>query len=360
VTVYNFAAGPACLPEPVLARAREELFARGADGAGLLERPFNHPATRHMIERARERLAALLDLPANYRILFFAGGAMHQFAAVPLNLLGAGQRAAYADSGYWARRAIAEGRRYGEVAVVARAGGERPLAAPAVAGWRLPWNCAYCHLTLNETAEGIAYPELPDTGSVPLVADATSCFLAGPMDVARFGVLYASAQKNIGPAGLTVVIVREDLLERAAPQVPAAWSYCLQAEQGSCVNTPPLAAIHLAGLVFGWIAAAGGLTFMAEANRRKAGYLYAAIDASGGFYHAPVAPASRSLTNVCFHLHDEALTGRFIMEAEDAGLCHLRGHPAVGGLRASLYNAMPEAGVAALVDFLGDFQRRHG
>lgn len=357
---YNFAAGPSCLPEPVLARAREELFARGADGAGLLERPFSHPATRRIILDARERLAALLELPAHYRILFLAGGAMHQFAAVPLNLLGGGQVAAYADSGYWARRAIVEARRYGEASVVARAEGEVPTAAPSAGGWRLPSNCAYCHLTLNETAEGIAYSELPDTGNVPLVTDATSCFLAAPMDVARFGLIYASAQKNIGPAGLTVAIVREDLLDREAPRVPTPWSYRLQAEQGSCVNTPPLAAIHLAGLVFDWIGARGGLTFMAEANQRKAACLYAALDASGGFYRAPVATASRSPTNVRFHLHDEALTDSFLAEAEQAGLFHLRGHLAVGGLRASLYNAMPEAGVAALVDFLAEFQRRHG
>lgn len=360
MTAYNFAAGPACLPEPVLARAREELFARGADGAGLLERPFGHPATRRMTDEARERLAALLGLPANYRILFLAGGAMQQFAAVPLNLLGPGQTAAYADSGYWARRAITEARRFGEVAVVARAPGAPPLAAPPVGGWPLPPDCAYCHITPNETADGLAYAELPDTGAVPLVADATSCFLAAPMDVPRFGLIYASAQKNIGPAGMAVVIVREDLLERSASRAPSTWCYRLQAEQGGRVNTPPLAAIHLAGLVFEWIAVSGGLTYMAETNRRKARRVYAAIDGSGGFYEAPVAAASRSLTNVRFHLRDAALTEAFLAAAEAAGLFHLRGHPQLGGLRASLYNAMPEAGAAALADFLDEFRRRHG
>ncbi|GIK25064.1 MAG: phosphoserine aminotransferase [Betaproteobacteria bacterium] len=358
--MYNFAAGPACLPEPVLALAREELFARGEDGAGLLERPFGHPETRRMIDEARERLAALLALPANYHILFLAGGAMQQFAAVPLNLLGPGQTAAYADSGYWARRAIAEARRFGQVAVVARAPDTPPLVAPSFEDWRLPPDCAYCHITPNETADGIAYAELPDTGAVPLVADATSCFLAAPVDVSRFGLIYASAQKNIGPAGMTVVIVREDLLEREASHAPSTWRYRLQAEQGSRVNTPPLVAIHLAGLVFEWIAVSGGLTFMAEMNRRKGQRLYAAIDGSGGFYRAPVASASRSLTNVRFHLHDAALTEPFLAAAEAAGLFHLRGHPQLGGLRASLYNAMPEAGAAALADFLGEFARRHG
>lgn len=357
---YNFAAGPACLPDAVLARAREELFMRGADGASTLERPFTVAASRELLARARQRLAQLLDLPAGYQILFLAGGAMHQFAAVPLNLLGTAPLAAYADSGYWAKRAITEARVHAEVAVVARHAGDAALAAPDLEEWRLPAGSAYCHVTPNETVDGLMYPALPEVGDVPLVADCTSCFLVAPIDVARYGLIYASAQKNIGPAGLTVVVVREDLLARPAPRAPAPLCYRVQAEQGSCVNTPPTWAIHLAALVFDWIAECGGLPAMAEANRRKAARLYGAIDRSDGFYRAPVAPGHRSPVNVRFHLRDERLTDAFVTQAEAAGLWHLRGHRHVGGVRASLYNAMPEAGVAALVDFMAGFARRHG
>lgn len=352
---WNFAAGPAMLPDAVIARAREELFARGADGAGVAERPFSHPATRAMIAGATEHLAHLLDLPPGYQVLFLAGGAMQQFAAVPLNLLEAGQTAAYADSGYWARRAHAEAQRHGDAQLLPLSG--MPLDGRA---WHLPSDCAYAHLTLNETADGLAWPALPDCAEVPLVADATSCFLAAPLACERFGLIYASAQKNIGPAGLTVLIVREDLLQRPAPHVPSVWSYRLQCEQRGCVNTPPLSAIHLAAMVFDWIDDQGGVAALGAVNQRKATTLYAAIDTSGGYYRAPVAPAWRSLTNVCFQLRDPALTEAFIAGAESAGLHHLRGHPRVGGLRASLYNAMPQAGVDALVDFMADFQRRHG
>ncbi|MFZ2852638.1 MAG: 3-phosphoserine/phosphohydroxythreonine transaminase [Rhodocyclaceae bacterium] len=359
-TIWNFAAGPARLPDAVLARAGEELFARGADGAAAIERPFSSAAFRETLAAARQNLADLLGLPPNYHVLFLAGGAMQQFSMLPLNLLGDARCVAYADSGYWSKRAMAEARRYADLHVVAAHAGESPLAAPSLAGWQLPDDCAYCHITPNETVEGIAYPELPDTGVVPLAADCTSCFLMAPLDVSRFGVIYAGAQKNIGPAGMSVVIVHDDLLQRPAPLVPAPFSYRLQSEQGSCVNTPPTLAIALAGMVFEWIAGQGGLPAMADANRRKAERLYAAIDGSGGFYHAPVLPGHRSTSNVRFHLADDALTDVFIAEAEAHGLTHLRGHRHTGGLRASLYNAMPEAGVGALTAFMSDFARRRG
>lgn len=355
---YNFAAGPARIPDAVLEKARETLFARGPDGASPLERPFTGEAFRATLAHARERLAQLISLPEGYRILFLAGGAMHQFALVPLNLLGDARRAAYADSGYWAQRAMAEAGRYAEVTVAARFQGPAPLAAPPLGQWDMPADCAYCHITPNETVDGIAYPGLPGTGEVPLVADCTSCFLTAPIDVSRFGLIYASAQKNIGPAGLTVLVVREDLLERAAPAVPSALSYRRQAEADSCLNTPPTWAIHLAGLVFDWIFEQGGLAAMAAANRRKAEAVYAGIDASGGFYRAPVAAEHRSPTNVRFHLPDAHLTERFLAEAEAQGLYNLRGHRHVGGVRASLYNAMPEAGAHALARFMADFARR--
>lgn len=362
-TVWNFAAGPARLPDAVLARAGEALFSRGADGAAAIERPFTGDAFREVMAGARRRLTRLLGVPDNYRVLFLAGGAMHQFSAVPMNLLdpatGLG-RLAYADSGYWSRRAIHEASRYAEVVTAARHADSMPLAAPPLDGWQVPPDCAYCHITANETVDGIAYPAWPDTGAVPLVADASSCFLGAPLDVSRFGLIYASAQKNIGPAGLTVVIVREDLLQRPALAAPSPFCYRLQAAQESCLNTPPTLAIQLAALVFDWIAESGGLAAMATANRRKAQLLYGAIDNSAGFYVAPVAPGHRSIMNVRFHLADESLTEGFLLAAEASGLTHLRGHRYVGGLRASLYNAMPEAGVAALVDFMAGFARRYG
>lgn len=357
---WSFAAGPSRLPDSVLACAAQTLFARGADGAAAIERPFTGEAFRAVLAHARARVAELLAMPDGYQVLFMAGGAMHQFSLVPQNLCVDGQAAAYADSGYWSRRAIAEARRVTSVQIVARHDGERALAAPDVHGWSLSPGHAYCHITPNETADGVAWPELPDTGAVPLVADATSCFLAAPLDLARFGLIYASAQKNLGPAGLTVVIVREDLLARSADTVPPVFSYAAQARAGSCVNTPPMAAVHMAALVLDWIVAQGGLAAMADSNRRKAGCVYDAIDTSGGFYVAPVAPAHRSMTNLCFHLHDERLTSRFVAEAAECGLHHLAGHPQVGGVRASLYNAMPEEGARALAGFMQAFQRRCG
>jgi phosphoserine aminotransferase len=357
---WNFAAGPARLPDAVLARAADELFRRGADGASACERPFTGDAFRAVLDGARSRLAELLELPANYRILFLAGGAMQQFSLLPMNLLGAAKGAAYADSGYWSRRAMAEATKLADVAVVARHPGEQPLAAPPTGRWTLPADCAYCHITPNETVDGIAYPDLPDCGDVPLVADCTSSLLMAPLDVGKFGVIYASAQKNIGPAGLTVVIVREDLLARSPADLPAPFSYRRQAEEGSCVNTPPMQAIHVAALVFDWLAERGGLPAMAAASRDKAASVYGAIDASAGFYVAPVQSGHRSPVNIRFHLANPALTEVFLCKAEAAGLYHLRGHRQLGGLRASLYNAMPEAGAVALAGFMADFARRYG
>lgn len=358
--MFNFASGPARLPDAVLVRAQQHLLVRGPDGASAAEQPFTGAAFRATLAHARMQLASLLGLPDHYRILFLAGGAMHQFSMVPLNLLGHAPSAAYADSGYWAQRAMLEAARFTPVTVAAKFEGSAPLAAPPLEGWQLPADSAYCHITPNETVDGLAYPALPECGRIPLVADATSCLLTAPLDVSRFGLIYAAAQKNIGIAGLTVVIVREDLLQRPAPLVPAPFNYRIQAEQHSCVNTPPTLAIHLAGMVFDWIADNGGLAAMAEVNQRKAAKLYAAIDDSGGFYRAPVAVGHRSTSNVRFHLTDDALTEPFIAQAEQCGLHNLRGHSRIGGLRASLYNAMPEAGVAALVACMADFAQRHG
>lgn len=350
MTAWNFAAGPARLPDAVLARAERSLFARDAGGACLNEQPFSGAAFRALRAHATRQLAALINLPDDYRILFLAGGAMQQFSLLPLNLAAPGQRVGYVDTGYWSARAASEAALHRPVLT---------LPPPGEAGLAVPDDLAYCHLTTNETADGLAWPELPAVpAGVPLVADATADFLCRPLDMGRFGLLYASAQKNIGVAGLAVVIAREDLLARSPASLPGIWSYARQAEAESGVNTPPILALQLAALVFDWVAGQGGLPAMAAANRRKAALLYGAIDASGGFYRCPADSAWRSPVTVCWQLPDAALTERFISEAAAAGLHHLAGHPRRGGIRASLYNAMPEAGAAALASFMADFARR--
>lgn len=362
--MFNFAAGPAAIPEPVLARAREELLTRRAHAQSLIESPFGAAPLRRTIEQAHERLRALLDLPENYRVIFMAGGALAQFGLLPLNLLGASRRVAYVDSGYWAGRAIAEARRYATVEVAAAAWRDADgWHLPPPSRWRVPANAAYCHFTGNETADGAEFPPLSaalDRPDAVFACDMTSSFLSRPLDVRPFGMIYAGAQKNIGPAGLSVILVRDDLLRRGAAQTPQAFSYRVQAEAGSCYNTPPIFAVALANLVFEWIADNGGLPGMERASIEKSARLYAAIDGSGGFYHCPVAADSRSRMNVCFALGDDALSERFFAEAEAAGLHNLRGHSRVGGVRASLYNAVPMAAAVALAAFMADFRQRHG
>lgn len=350
--VWNFAAGPARLPDAVLERAREEVFGRGADGACQCERPFSSSPFRALRAQVRLRLAGLLDLPTGYRILFLAGGAMQQFSLLPMNLVAADQRAGYVDTGYWAGRAMREAAMHVPV---------RAIAPPGPGGrLDLSDDLAYCHITTNETADGLAWPTLPESGGVPLVADCTSDFLTAPLAVDRFGLLYASAQKNIGVAGLTVVIVSDQLLARSPASLPALFSYRRQAEADSCVNTPPMLSLQLAAMVFDWIDEQGGLAAMAAARQRKAALIYGVVDASDGFYRTPVATAWRSPVNLCFQLPEGHLTDIFLDEAEAAGLHYLAGHPQRGGIRASLYNAMPEAGAAALADFMDDFRRRRG
>ena len=362
--MYNFAAGPAAIPASVLQRARDELLTRGVASLALIEAPFTGPAFRSVVEQAHERLRALLALQENYRVVFMAGGAMAQFGLLPLNLLGGKTRVAYVDSGYWAGRAIAEAQRHAAVEIAASAWRDTDgLHLPPPSDWRIDPAVAYCHFTANETADGAEFQELTDsldTSSVALACDMTSSFLVRPLDVSRFGVIYAGAQKNLGPAGLTVVVIRDDLLGRSSPQTPDVFNYGIQAAARSCHNTPPTLALALANLMFEWIADHCGLIAMARANREKSALLYAAIADSDGFYRCPVAPGSRSRTNVCFQLATEALTGRFIQAAEADGLHNLRGHGRVGGIRASLYNAVPLEAATALVAFMADFQARSG
>lgn len=357
--VFNFAAGPAVMPERILLQAREEMLDWKGLGLSVWEMPFTGAAFRKILSAAHEGLRALLGIPPHYKVLFMHGGASAQFSIVPLNLLRGKPNADYVETGHWARKAIREGARYCRVHLAASGAPDDFRRIPGQEEWELDPKAAYCHITTNETGNGVAFHWTPETGEVPLVADATSEFLSRPMEVERYGLVYAGAQKNIGPAGLTVVILREDLIGGAHPYTPSVLDYKVMAESGCMFNTPLTYAVYLAGLVFEWLREQGGLEAMERVNRRKAAKLYAAIDGND-FYRSPVAPADRSRTNLCFALAEPALEGPFLSEAERRGLVNLAGHKAVGGLRASLYNAMPEEGVDALIAFMEDFSRVRG
>ena len=357
--VYNFSAGPAMLPAAVLERARAELLDWHGTGMSVMEMSHRGEEFVSIARQAEADLRRLMGIPDDYHVLFLQGGATSQFAMVPMNLLRGRGRADYLDTGLWSRKAIKEARRYCEVNVAASSEAGGYTTIPPRESWRLDPEAAYVHYTPNETIGGVEFHWIPDTGDVPLVADMSSTILSRPIDVSRFGLIYAGAQKNIGPAGLTVVIVRRDLVGETLPGTPTMFDYAAHAEAGSMLNTPPTFAWYLAGLVFQWLLEQGGLEAMAERNRRKAEKLYAAIDASD-FYRNPVDPACRSWMNVPFTLADPALDATFLEEAKAAGLVALKGHRSVGGMRASIYNAMPEEGVDRLVEFMQDFERRHG
>ena len=357
--VYNFAAGPAMLPLEVLERAREELTDWRGSGMSVMEVSHRGKAFVAVAEQAERDLRELLAIPDGYRVLFLQGGATQQFAAIPLNLAGEGALVDYLDTGAWARKAIAEARRYARVNVVAEGKVAGYLAIPPREQWRTTAGAAYLHYTANETIAGVEFGYVPQVGAVPLVADFSSTLLSRPLEVGRFGLIYAGAQKNIGPAGLTIVIVRDDLLGRARDVTPSVMNYKSMADEGSMLNTPPTFAWYLAGLVFQWLKAQGGLAAMAERNCAKAALLYGYIDASS-YYSNPVAHDCRSWMNVPFRLPRPELEPRFAAETAAAGLTNLTGHRSVGGMRASLYNAMPLAGVEALVGFMRDFARRNG
>jgi phosphoserine aminotransferase len=310
-------------------------------------------------EQAEADLRELLTIPQNYKVLFLQGGATAQFAMVPMNLLRGKDRADYLNTGLWSKKAIAEGKRYSQVNVVASSEATGFTTVPPQSEWQYDSRAAYFHFTPNETINGVEIHNIPEVSKVPLVADMSSTLLSRPLDVARFGLIYAGAQKNIGPAGLTLVIVREDLLGEASPLTPSVFNYKAQADNDSMLNTPPTYAWYIAGLVFRWLKDQGGLEAMAHRNRRKAELLYTAIDQSG-FYKNPVDPAYRSWMNVPFTLSDPSLDKAFLSAARAEGLLTLAGHRSVGGMRASIYNAMPKEGVQALVGFMDDFARRHG
>ena len=357
--VFNFAAGPAMLPSPVLDQAKRELEDWQHLGMSVMELSHRSKAFMAVAKAAETDLRDLLKIPINYKVLFLQGGASLQFSAIPLNLARAGAPLAYVNTGAWSQKAIKEANRYNPVTVVADSASTNFLDVPPEAPWPLPLDTSYVHYTPNETIGGLEFPYVPLTGDVPLVADMSSTLLSRPIDVNRFGLIYAGAQKNIGPAGLTLVIVREDLLAATRPELPATMSYAAQSAEGSMLNTPPTFGWYLAGLVFQWLKSEGGLEVIGKRNNAKAQRLYEYIDASG-YYTAPVAKRGRSWMNVPFRLADPSLEATFASEAAAAGLANLEGHRSVGGMRASIYNAMPIAGVDALIEFMRDFAARYG
>ncbi len=357
--VFNFSAGPAALPVEVLEQAREELLDWHGNGLSVMEMSHRGKAFVGIAEQAEADLRELLGVPDGYKVLFLQGGATGQFSAAPLNLLRDRAGADYLNTGSWSKKAIAEAKRYCTVSVAGSSEAQNFMSVPMQADLQLDPGAAYVHYTPNETIGGVEFPYVPETGDVPLVADMSSTILSRPIDVSRYGMIYAGAQKNIGPAGLTVVIVRDDLVGHALPQTPAGLDWKLAADNGSMYNTPPTYAWYLAGLVFQWLKKLGGLEAMAEINQRKAGRLYAAIDGSD-LYMNPVDMQCRSWMNVPFVLANSDLDATFLAEAKTASLETLKGHRSVGGMRASIYNAMPEAGVTALIEFMADFEKRHG
>lgn len=356
--VHNFNAGPAVLPRAVLAQAQAELLDYQGRGMSILEMSHRSKEYEAVNAQAEARIKALLGLGDGYRALFLQGGASFQFAMVPLNFLPAGASADYIVTGAWGQKALAEAQALGQARVAASTaeGGFCDLPGQV----DLDPEAAYVHLTTNETIQGVQWADLPDLGGAPLVADMSSDILSRPIDAGRFALIYAGAQKNIGPAGVTAVIIREDLIARGRTDLPTIMRYATFAKNSSLYNTPPAFAVYLTNLVLGWIADQGGLAAMETRNRAKAGLVYAAIDRSGGFYRGHAAPAARSLMNVTFRLPDEALEKQFVAEARAEGMVGLGGHRSVGGIRASLYNALEEESCAALAGFMDEFVRKNG
>jgi phosphoserine aminotransferase len=358
VRVFNFAAGPAALPLEVLEQARSELTDWHGSGMSIMEMSHRSKAFMGVAQEAEADLRELLAIPKHYRVLFMQGGATGQFDAVAMNLSTAASTVDYINTGSWSKKAIGEAKRYCHVNVAADAAASNYTTVPPQSDWRLTPGAAYVHYTPNETIGGVEFPFVPRVDA-PLVADMSSTILSRPIEVERFGLIYAGAQKNIGPSGLCVVIVREQLLGAARADTPLVWNYQAMAAEGSLLNTPPTFGWYFAGLIFKWLKRNGGLAAQAERNRAKAQLLYRTIDESG-FYRNPVDPSCRSWMNVPFILANPELDSSFLTAAKAAGLANLEGHRSVGGMRASLYNAMTIEGVQALVDFMREFARRYG
>lgn len=357
---FNFSAGPATLPESVLRQAQDEMLEWRDSGASIVEHSHRGPEFIQVAAEAEADLRTLMSIPADYAVLFLGGGATTQQALIPLNLAAPGQAVDYVVSGHWGKTAIKQAKPYVDVRIAAtsEAGGFRDI--PARDSWQLSADAAYVHITANETIHGVEFRDTPDVGDVPLVADFSSSIASEPVDISKYGVIYAGAQKNLGPVGITVVIVRRDLLERAGQPRADIFNYASHLKGESMLNTPPTWNWYMLGLNVKWMLAEGGVAEFARRSAEKAALLYDVIDESGGYYRNEVAAAARSRMNVPFFLHDEALDKPFLSEAKAAGLMALKGHRALGGMRASIYNAMPVEGVKALADFMQDFKQRHG
>ena len=357
--LFNFSAGPAMLPQEVLARAGDEMLDWHGSGMCVMEMSHRGKEFVSIAAQAEQDLRELLEIPAGYKVLFLQGGATLQFAQIPMNLLRGKASADYVLTGEWSRKAIKEAQALCEVRIAASSEDRGFTYAPAQAGWKLNPDAAYVHYCSNETIGGVEFNWVPESGGVPLVADASSHLLSRPLDVSKFGLIYAGAQKNIGPAGLTIVIVREDLIGQAAKGTPTVMDYKKQADAESMLNTPATYSIYVAGLVFKWLKAAGGLAAIERQNIAKAGLLYDYLDSSA-FFSNPVAKSDRSRMNVPFTLADSKLDAEFLKGAEARGMVQLKGHRSVGGMRASIYNAMPLEGVQQLVAYMKEFEAQHG
>jgi phosphoserine aminotransferase len=357
--VFNFSAGPAVLPLPVLEEAQRDLIALPGVGMSVMEISHRSKTFEDLLHKAQADIRALAGIPANYTILMLQGGASLQFSMVPMNLLGAGQTADYIDSGSWAEKAAKEAKKVGKVNIAATTKAENYSRLPAASEIRLTPGAAYVHMTSNNTIEGTEWKSLPQVGDAPLVSDTSSDMFSGPIDVARHALIYSGAQKNLGPSGVTLVIIRDDLLARSADTLPTMLNYKVQAENDSLYNTPNTFGIYILGLTMKWLRSQGGLEGVAKINQRKAGKLYAEIDRTG-FYRGTARKEDRSLMNVTFRLATEELEKMFVKESTAAGFDGLKGHRSVGGMRASIYNAFPEEGIDALVSFMREFERKHG
>ena len=357
--IFNFSAGPAVLSAEVLKQAQSEMLDWHGSGMSVME--MSHRGAEYMSIQAdaEKDLRELLAVPANYKVLFLQGGATTQFAAIPMNLLRGKTAADYVNTGEWAKKAIKEAKLYCKVNIAASSEDKNFTYAPLQAAWQLSKDAAYVHVCTNETIGGVEFNWIPETGDVPLVADMSSHILSRPVDVSRYGMIYAGAQKNIGPAGLAIVIVREDLLGQTLPGTPMMLDYKVQADNESMLNTPPTYGIYIAGLTFQWLKRGGGLAAMEKQNITKSKLIYDLIDDSD-FYRSPVAKSDRSRMNIAFTLRDEKLDDAFLKGAKQNGLLQLKGHRSVGGMRASIYNAMPLAGVTTLVEYMRDFAGKNG
>ena len=356
--VYNFSAGPSILPEEVLTRAAAEMLDYQESGMSVMEMSHRSPVYEKIIAEAEALLRQVMDIPENYKVLFLQGGASTQFAAVPLNLMNGSQKADYVLSGQFSTKAYQEAQKYGDACAIASGKESNFSVVPSISKADIRRDADYVHICFNNTIYGTKFPYIPETGDIPLVADMSSCILSEPIDVSKFGMIYAGAQKNMAPAGLTVVIIREDLLGKARKETPTMLDYKIMAENGSMYNTPPCYCIYVAKLVYEWILSLGGLEKIKELNEKKANLLYDYLD-SQDYYVAPVKKECRSMMNVTFVTGNEELDKKFASESTKAGLKNLKGHRSVGGMRASIYNAMPYEGVEKLVEFMKNFAKEN-